>query len=69
MNDQRFQNASLSIKADAAFRQAAKKVILQAAQTATPVLVWGENRIQEIPRDQLETMLIEARLDNDETIS
>ena len=69
MNDQRFQNASLSIKADAAFRQAAKKVILQAAHTATPVVVWVENRIQEIPKEQLETLLTEEKLENDENIS
>ena len=59
MNDQRFQDIPLSIKADAAFRQAMKKVIQQAAQTATPIIVWEENRIKEIPEDQLKTILAE----------
>jgi len=62
MNDLRLEDVPLSIKANAAFRLAAKKVILQAIQTATPVLIWEENRIQEIPEDQLKTILIEEQL-------
>jgi hypothetical protein len=62
MDEQRIQHDPLSKKADAAFRQAAKKVILLAAQTATPVLVWEENRIQEIPESQFKRMLAEAQL-------
>ena len=61
MNDQRLENIPLSIKANAAFRQAAKKVILQATQTATPVIIWEEDRIQEIPEDRLKTILIEEQ--------
>ncbi|MBW1804625.1 MAG: hypothetical protein JRJ85_28340 [Deltaproteobacteria bacterium] len=64
MNDQRSENAPLSEKADAAFRQAAKKVILQAAQTATPVIIWEENRIQEIPEDKFKMLLTEAQLED-----
>ena len=64
MDEQRIQDVPLSKKADAAFRQAAKKVILLAAQTGTPVLVWEENRIQEIPEDQFKKMLAEAQLEN-----
>jgi len=62
MSDQRLEDMPLSIKANAAFRQAAKKVILQAVQTATPVLIWEENRIQEIPEDQLKAFLTDEQL-------
>lgn len=64
MNDQKFQDMPLSTKADAAFRQAAKKVIQQARQTATPVVIWEEGRIKEIPEDQFKTMLIESQLED-----
>jgi len=43
------QDLSLSSKADAAFRQAAKKVIQRARQTSTPVVIWDEGCIKEIP--------------------
>jgi len=64
MNDQRFQDIPLSIKADAAFRQAVKKVIQQAAQTATPIIVWEENRIKVIPKDQFKKMLVEDQTED-----
>jgi len=54
MNDKKAKNIPLSSKADAAFQQAAKKVIQQARQTNTPVVIWEENRIKEIPGDQIE---------------
>jgi len=41
-------------KADAAFRQAAKKIIQRARQTHTPVVVWEEGHIKEIPSGQCE---------------
>jgi hypothetical protein len=53
MNDKKAKDSPLSSKADAAFRQAVKKVIQQARQTNTPVVIWEENRIKEIPGDQL----------------
>lgn len=64
MNDQKFQDMPLSTKADAAFRQAAKKVIQQARQTDTPVVIWEEGHIKEIPEDQFTTMLIESQLED-----
>ncbi len=64
MNDQKYQDMPLSKKADAAFRQAAKKVIQQARQTATPVVIWEEGRIKEIPEDQFKTILIESQVDD-----
>ena len=51
---------SLSWKADAAFRQAAKKVIQRAKETATPVVVWEEGKVKEIPADQIETVAPEV---------
>ncbi|MCG2777947.1 MAG: hypothetical protein L6406_19940 [Desulfobacterales bacterium] len=57
MNDKKTKNIPLSSKADAAFRQAIKKVIQQARQTNTPVVIWEENRIKEIPCDQLEATM------------
>jgi len=57
MNEKKTNDISLSSKADAAFRQAIKKVIQQARQTNTPVVIWEENRIKEIPSDQLEATI------------
>ena len=55
MKEDTTQDSTLSTKAEAAFRQAAKKVIQLARQTGTPVVVWQEDRVAEIPVDQLET--------------
>ena len=44
----------LSSKADAAFRQAAKKIIERAIQTGTPVVIWEEGHVKEIPYDHFE---------------
>jgi hypothetical protein len=38
---------TLTEKAEAAFRQAAAKVVERARQTGTPVIVWEEGRIAE----------------------
>jgi len=57
MNDKKTKDISLSSKANAAFRQAIKKVIQKARQTNTPVVIWEENRIKEIPGDQLEATI------------
>jgi hypothetical protein len=46
-------NLSLSSKVDAAFKQAAKKVIERAKQTSTPVIVWEDGCIKEIPANLL----------------
>jgi hypothetical protein len=48
MSKQKYQETPLSLMIDAAFRQAAKKVILRARQTDTPVFVWEQGRIKEI---------------------
>jgi hypothetical protein len=41
-------------KIEAAFRQAARKVVRVAKQTGTPVIVWKDGRVCEIPCDMLE---------------
>lgn len=48
------EEMSMTAKADAAFRLAASEVIQRAKQTDTPIIVWEEGRIKEIPADQFE---------------
>ena len=64
MNDKKAKDIPLSSKADAAFRQAVKKVIQQARQTNTPVVTWEENRIKKIPGDQLEATMGSTQPEN-----
>ena len=45
---------SLTEKANAAFRQAAAKVIERARQTGTPIIVWEEGRVIERSCEELE---------------
>jgi hypothetical protein len=42
---------SLTPKIDAAFRQAAREVLRVARQTGTPVIVWENGQVREIPCD------------------
>jgi hypothetical protein len=56
MKEDTIGDATLSSKAEAAFRQAARKVIQVARQTGTPVVIWQEDHVVEIPADQLETV-------------
>lgn len=53
MTDQPKTNGTLSEKAQAAFKEAAKKVIERAKQTGTPIVVWKDNRVSELSPDQL----------------
>ncbi len=48
---------SLSWKADAAFRQAARKVVQKALQTGTPVIIWEDGQIKKIPAAEMEARL------------
>jgi hypothetical protein len=50
-----------SEKIDAAFRQACREVIRVAKQTGTPVIVWKDGRVCEIPCDQLDELFPEDR--------
>ena len=43
----------LTEKANAAFRQAAARVVQRARLSGTPVIVWENGRIQAIPPEQL----------------
>lgn len=52
---------SLSSKAEAAFRQAAAKVIQRAKQTGTSVVVWEDGQVKETSPDQLETAAVSDR--------
>ena len=51
-NKNNTENDSLSEKADAAFQQAATKVIERAKQTGTPVVVWEEGKVKEVTPDE-----------------
>lgn len=44
---------SLTALADAAFRQAAAKLVRRAKQTGTPLIVWDGNQVRAIPPDEL----------------
>lgn len=46
---------SLTKMADAAFRQAAKKVIERAEQTGTPVVVWAKDAVKELQPATMQT--------------
>jgi hypothetical protein len=51
------RNLTLTEKADAAFRQAAMKVIERARQTGTPVIIWENCRVTEHSAEELMTKL------------
>lgn len=61
MKTKNSQNESLSWKADAAFHQAAKKVIRRAKETATPVVLWEAGKVKKISPDQIETTMLQRR--------
>ena len=48
---------SLTSKINAAFRQAAREVLRVAKQTETPVIVWKDGRVHEIPCDRLDELI------------
>ncbi len=45
---------SLSEKADAAFEQASQKVIDRARQTQTPVVIWENGKIVQVPGEAMQ---------------
>jgi hypothetical protein len=61
MNEKQVQDMPLLSKADAAFRQAAKKIIQRARQTHTPVIVWEQGHIKEIPGEEFSEMRVGPR--------
>ena len=62
MNEKKVQDMPLSSKADAAFRQAAKKIIQRARQTGTSVVIWEQGRVKEIPGEQFEIAMAATEL-------
>jgi hypothetical protein len=54
MNTKPKHESSLAWKADAAFQQAAYKVIQRAKQTNTPVVIWEDDQIKEVPAEEME---------------
>lgn len=54
MSDKAKTGGSLSEKADAAFQQAAIKVVERARQTGTPVIIWEDDHVKEVAPQQLE---------------
>jgi hypothetical protein len=47
------ENAALLANADAAFRQAAMKVIERARQTGTPVIIWENGQVTERSAEEM----------------
>lgn len=66
MTEKKKEEMSLSSKVDAAFRQAAAKVIQRAKQTGTPIVVWEDGHVKEVPADQFELRTGEAKSDDSE---
>ena len=50
-------------KVEAAFRLASQEVLRVAKQTGTPVIVWRDGRVCEIPSDQFEEPLTTNKTD------
>jgi hypothetical protein len=54
MSNETKTGGSLTEKADAAFQQAAVKVVERARQTGTPVIIWEDGHVKEVAPEQLE---------------
>ena len=63
MNDRMTERNSLAWKADAAFLKASYKVVQQAKEAGTPVIIWEDDQIKEIPADEMEMRLNVKRLE------
>jgi hypothetical protein len=57
MTDAPLDNRSMPDIAEAALREAARKVVEEARRTGGTVVVWRNGRVEEIPADQLPTDL------------
>lgn len=57
MSNETKTGGSLAEKADAAFQQAAIKVVERARQTGTPVIIWEDDDVREVAPQQLEQRL------------
>jgi hypothetical protein len=54
MNRESAKRSSLTAKAEAAFEQASRKVVEPTSQTKTPVILWKNGQVVEIPSEKLE---------------
>ncbi|MBN2293094.1 MAG: hypothetical protein JXM70_11750 [Pirellulales bacterium] len=50
----RKEDMSMTEKADAAFRQAALKVVQRARETDTPVIMWEDGKVKRVHPDDIE---------------
>jgi hypothetical protein len=53
MNKSDIEKMTLHEKTDAALLQAARKVVEEAKRNGTPVVVWEDGKVREIPADEL----------------
>jgi hypothetical protein len=56
MKEKKTRRTSLASKVEAAFREAAKKVILKAKQTDTPIIIWKEGRVAAVSVEKIESV-------------
>jgi len=61
MNNKSEKDTPMVEKVDGAIRQAAEKVLERAKQTGTPVVIWEDEQIKEVPPEKME-MRITDRL-------
>jgi len=65
MNRADESEATLTAKAEAAFRQATAKIIERARQTGTPIIVWRDDRVTELSAEEAEALLRNAQPSRD----
>lgn len=54
MTNEPITGESLSDKADAAFRQAAVRIVERARRTGTPVVIWEDGQVKKVSADLIE---------------
>ncbi|MBL7211159.1 MAG: hypothetical protein ISS61_02135 [Desulfobacteraceae bacterium] len=54
MNSNSEKDTLMVEKVDRAIRQAAEKVLERAKQTSTPVVIWEDEQIREVPPEEAE---------------
>jgi hypothetical protein len=60
MNENKTRKTSLSSKVEAAFQEAAKKVVRKARQTGTPIIIWKEGRVAAMSVEMIERGQLES---------
>ena len=59
MNNKAEKETFMVEKVDGAIRQAADKVLEKAKQTGTPIIIWEDDQIKEVPPEELELKMPE----------